>query len=211
MPIKYSCFISYRRPSIDYAREFHTSLERELRLWTTLPIYRDETRLRGGDFFNKELSLALCESACMVMIYTPTYFDMVNTYCAREFKAMEMLESKRHSMLGNKGNHKHGLIIPVVYRGWNYFPNPISKVRHSYQFEFSVCGRSYLKRKDYQECIKKIAEYIYLRCNELGEIDKDPCVGCDAFEIPSVDEVSSWLPNLLSPKPSFPGRMVQQA
>ena len=50
MPIKYSCFISYRSPSVDLARDFHSSLDRELRHWTTLPICRDETRLRGGEF-----------------------------------------------------------------------------------------------------------------------------------------------------------------
>jgi hypothetical protein len=145
----------------------------------------------------------------MVMIYTPTYFDMINTYCAREYKAMEILETKRHKMLGSVGNDKHGVIIPVVYRGWNYFPSPISRLRHSYQFEFSVCGKSYLKRKEYQESIKKIAEYIYLRCNELNALDKDPCVDCGAFEIPAVEKISSWLPDLLPPKPSFPGRWVQ--
>ncbi len=207
MPIKYSCFISYRSPSAELAREFHSSLDRELRLWTPLPIFRDETRLSGGDFLDKKLALALCESACMVMIYTPTYFDRFNTYCAREFKAMEILEAKRHKMLGGRGNEKNGLIIPVIYRGWEYFPSLISTLRHSYKFEFSVCGKSYLKRKEYQESIKKIAEYIYLRCNELNAIDKDACEECDTFEIPPVDKISSWIPNMLSPKPIFPGRL----
>jgi hypothetical protein len=208
MPIKYSCFISYRRHSAEYAREFHSSLERELRLWTTLPIYRDETRLSGGDFFNRELALALCESACMVMIYTPTYFDRDSTYCAREFKAMEILEAKRHEILGGRRNDKHGLIIPVIYRGWNYLPSPISNLRHSYKFEFSVCGKSYLKRKEYQESIEKIAEYIYLRCNELNATGNDPCGDCDIFDIPAIDEISTWLPHLLPPTPVFPGRLV---
>ena len=111
MPLKYSCFISYRSRSVELARDFQESLDRELRHWTTLPIYRDEVRLDGGDFYNRELALALCQSACMVMIYTPTYFDLESTYCAREYRAMEILESTRLELLGQERNYQHGLII----------------------------------------------------------------------------------------------------
>jgi len=206
MPIKYSCFISYRSPSVELAREFHSTLNDHLSQYTTLPIYRDETRLRGGDFFNRELAIALCESACMVMIYAPIYFDEFYTYCAREFKAMEILEAKRLRMLRGRKNDKHGLIIPVIYRGWKYFPSAISSIRHSYNFEFSLCGKSYLKRKEYNESIEKIAEYIFLRCNELKAMDKDPCGECGTFELPAYDEIASWLPSMLPPKPIFPSR-----
>jgi hypothetical protein len=203
MPIKYSCFISYRRSSAEYARDFHLSLERELSLWTPLPIYRDETRLSGGDFYNKELALALCESACMVMIYTPTYFDKINTYCAREYRAMEQLEAQRLNQLGFKKDNQHSLIIPVIYRGLEYFPNPIKSLRAYYQFEFSVIGKTYVRRKEYQESIKEIAEYIYERCNELNTLDYDPSA---SFEIPRNEEILEWLTSLLPPKPIFPGR-----
>ncbi len=206
MPIKNSCFISYRRLSAEYARDFHASLERELRHWTPLPIYRDETRLNGGDFYNRELALALCESACMVMIYTPTYFDKVSTYCACEYKAMEALESQRLRQLGYERNQQHSLIIPVIYRGLEYFPEPIKSRRAYYEFEFSVCGRSYLKRKEYQESIKKIAKYIFQRCNELDVVEKDPCEKCDTFNFPVPHKISSWLSNMLPPKPILPGR-----
>lgn len=35
----------------------------------------DWERLQGGDFYNEALTLALCESVCMVVVFTPTYFD----------------------------------------------------------------------------------------------------------------------------------------
>jgi hypothetical protein len=206
MPIKNSCFISYRRLSAEYARDFHFSLERELCLYTSLPIFRDEERLSGGDFYNKELALALCESACMVMIYTPTYFDKISTYCAREYKAMELLETQRLKQLGYEKNNQHSLIIPVIYRGLDYFPSRIKNLRAYYEFEFSVCGKSYLKRKEYQEAITKIAKYIFDRCQELNAIKKDPCKKCETFKLPVAGEISSWLSNMLPPKPVFPGR-----
>lgn len=211
MSIKYSCFISYRSPSVKYARDFHSSLDEHLSQYTTLPIYRDEKRLRGGDFFNRELAMALCESACMVMVYAPIYFDEFYTYCAREFKAMEILETKRLRMLGGRRNDKHGLIIPVVFRGWKYFPSAISSLRHSYNFEFSVCGKSYLKRPEYVESLEEIAEYIFLRCNELNALDKDPCGECGKFELPAADEIAPWLPNMLPPKPILPGRRERKS
>jgi hypothetical protein len=191
------------------ARDFHSSLDRELRHWTPLPIYRDETRLNGGDFFNRELSLALCESACMVMIYTPTYFDKVSTYCAREFKAMEYLESKRLELLGLDKNYQHGLIIPIVYRGLDLFPTYISGIRNYHKFDsFHICGKSYLRNNQYQDKIKDIAKYIFERCNELAALEIDPCEYCGSFEIPKSEEIFGWLPPLLPPRPLFPGRKI---
>jgi hypothetical protein len=207
MPIKYSCFISYRSPSIELARDFHSSLDRELCHWTPLPIYRDETRLHGGDFYNRELALALCESACMVMIYTPTYFDKFSTYCAREYKAMEVLESKRLKLLGYGKNYQHGQIIPVVYRGVEVFPKYVSGTRNYHKFDsFHICGKSYLRNNQYQDQIKQIAKYIYERCNELNALDMDPCEICGSFAIPNTEEIHEWLLSLLPPKPAFPGR-----
>jgi hypothetical protein len=207
MPIKYSCFISYRSLSIDVARDFHNSLARELQNWTTLPIFRDETRLNGGDFFNRELALALCESACMIMIYTPTYFDRVYTYCACEYKAMELIEARRLELLGYEKNYQHGFIIPIIYRGIDIFPKYVSNIRNYYKFDsFHVYGRSYLRTYRYQDLIGQISKYIFERCNELNALDIDPCDGCGTFELPLDEEIHEWLIPLLPPKPVFPGR-----
>ncbi|MCL4273068.1 MAG: hypothetical protein KJZ77_04295 [Anaerolineales bacterium] len=192
---------------MEVARDFHASLDRELRHWTPLPIFRDETRLNGGDFFNRELALALCESACMVMIYTPTYFDKDKTYCAREYKAMEILETRRLEQLGYERNYQHGLIIPVVYRGIDIFPTYVSGVRNYYKFDrFHVYGKSYLRNNTYQDSIRQIAKYIFERCNELNALDLDPCDICGSFELPSSEDVHGWLLPLLPPSPVFPGR-----
>ena len=204
MPIKYSCFISYKGgdAATEEARDFHSSLGRELPKWTSFPIFRDETRINGGDKLDPTLAHALCESACMVMIYTPSYFDRASTWCAREFMAMEFLESKRLKTIGRRID-THGLIIPLVYRGWEYFPD-IIKTRHSYNFESSVYGKSYMDSKEYIDAVKKIAEYISLRCNELDFTNKDLYKDCSKFELPPADE--SWLSDMLTLKQGFPLR-----
>jgi hypothetical protein len=57
----------------------------------------------------------------MIVVFTPTYFSESNPHCAREFRAMEQIETKRMSHLGAKRDG-HGLIIPVVLRGADQLP-----------------------------------------------------------------------------------------
>ena len=189
------------------ASDFEKSLNLELRHLTDLPIYRDKRRLNGGDFFDRELALALCESACMVMIYTPTYFNKEFLYCAREFKAMEILEVERLRLLGYERNYQHGFIIPVIYRGFDVFPPYIGKSRQCHKFDsFHICTKAYLRNNRFLEGIKQIAEYIFARCRELNALEIDPCQSCGAFEIPDREETLRWITPLLPPKPVFPGR-----
>ena len=83
MPLKYSCFISYRHTQEDIVQDLVSSLKRELGRWSDLDVYVDTSRLEGGDFFNRELAKALCESVCLIVVYTPTYFSKQHSYCAR--------------------------------------------------------------------------------------------------------------------------------
>lgn len=208
MPIKYSCFISYRHDSVKIARDFQDDLENELSLLINLPIYRDEERLRPGDFFNKALASALCQSACMVMIYIPRYFDEHSVYCAREFKAMEQLETQRIEKLKkNGGDSSSGLIIPVVYRGLEILPQKISSNRHFHNFEpYFLGGKTLKNNRKYLTSIKNIANYIFYRCQDLNGLPTDPCEDCGDFEIPTKSKISGWLNSVLPPRPNFPGR-----
>src|SRR5262245_13808013 len=103
MAINYACFISYRHGQSQLSEriisDLATALSNELSLYTSKKVYVDRERLKGGDFYNEHLARALCESACMIMVFTPTYFDEQSTFCAREFKAMEFLEAKRSQLI----------------------------------------------------------------------------------------------------------------
>lgn len=210
MPIKYSCFISYRHDSVAIARDFQDALENELSLLINLPVYRDEERLQAGDFFNPALASALCQSACMVMLYIPRYFDEQSTYCAREFKAMEQIETERIEKLKKNGHHtSSGLIIPIVYRGLEILPQKISTNRHFHNFEpYFLGGRTLKNNKKYLLAIKDIANYIFHRCQDLNNLPTDPCSGCSNFEIPTKSKISGWLNAVLPPKQNFPGRRI---
>jgi hypothetical protein len=207
MPFTYSCFISYRHDSVQIAKDFQDALENELSLLLDLPVYRDEERLHAGDFYNQELETALCKSACMVMIYIPRYFDEKNTYCAREFRAMELLEEQRLEDLRKIGvEHNSGLIIPIVYRGCDILPKYVKDRRQYHNFETYLLGGKTRKNKNYLMAVKDVADYVFRRCTELDNLPTDPCNCCDTFEIPSDVEITDWLSGMLPPRPKFPGR-----
>src|SRR4051794_30268202 len=107
MKFRYSCFISYRHGQRKLAerivQDLYDALSSELELLMNEQIYLDRERLKGGNFYNEALATALCQSACMITIFTPTYFDCNHPFCAREYKAMERLEQSRLSAIGPSG------------------------------------------------------------------------------------------------------------
>jgi hypothetical protein len=141
------------------------------------------------------------------MVYTPTYFSEKHTYCAREFKAMEELEKHRLELLGYSDNAKHGLIIPIIYRGNKRIPHNISSKRQCYFFEdYQISGHATLDYPEYAQKIKEIAEYIEERCEELSAIEDGACCDCDTFSIPSEGDIFEWLEGMLPPRPKLPSR-----
>lgn len=219
MPFSHACFISYRhRPDSGYqavVEDLYTTLRSEVVTWMNQLVYLDVKRLEGGDYFNRALAKAMCESVCMVVFYIPPYFDLDYTYCAREFKAMEQLERQRLKALGIKGG-PHGLIIPVVYRGWDQFPQEIKDRRLCYNFEQYTMGTTE-KVSEHPEGkidIKKIAKYIFERQQEMLHAQNrphakvDPCAGCGSFAFPTANKVVPWLQQVLSARPRTPARRL---
>jgi hypothetical protein len=208
MPLRYSCFISYRHSQSDIVNDLVNSLQTELGRWLDKEVYIDKERLKGGDFYNLELARSLCESACMVVVYTPTYFSKEHSYCAREYAAMENLEGERLRLLGYPRNMEHGLIIPIVYRGDKKLPYRIKSIRQCHNFEsFQISGQAKLDNPIYAQKIREIAEYIKDRFEELRIIEDDICSCCDTFAIPADGEIEEWLESMLPPIPILPSRV----
>lgn len=219
MAFEYCCFISYSHNPGDlpdrFIKDLYNTLTSEIGALTRgiNSCCVDWDRLRGGDYYNMRLSKALCKSACMIMVYTPTYFDKKHTYCAREFKAMESIELKRLRLLGDL-SEDHGLIIPVVYRGDKYVTNYIKEKRHYYNFSGYIPGKngenSLLTHSTYGPQIKEIAEYVFERYSLLDEL-WDMSIRCSDFSLPSERDAQSWLNRvcIAATKMPFPGRRNQ--
>jgi hypothetical protein len=210
MSIRHACFISYRhRPTQDYkdtVDDLYRVLHNEVVYYLSNESpYLDTYRLQGGNFFNHALATALCESVCMVVLYIPPYFDERYSYCAREFKAMERLERERLNLLGLQFDKSNGLIIPIICRGWDAFPQEIKNARHCYNFEPYLMEKSRISRhpKGVME-LKQIAKYIYDRYKELKALNPDPCLGCQDFSFPEEAEVLNRLQQVQAFKIPFP-------
>jgi len=187
--------------------QLYSALENEVRQLVDLPVCVDHDRLKPGYLYNEALALELCYSVCLVMVYTPTYFDKDHTYCTREFKGMEQLEAERlrRVTLGPEARSR-GLIIPVVFRGVTRLPGEISQKRHYEDFEKFALGEPRLSRHPkFKGRIRVIAEYIAERHETLKSCGADACGECANFQLPSDDDVREWL-KTAAPKPlEFPG------
>jgi hypothetical protein len=211
MPFQYSCFVSYRHHGqSELAERIIDDLEKALR--NELPflveegIYLDRNRLKGGDFYNEELQEALCRSVCMIIVFTPTYFSKKHPYCAREFKAMELLEQQRLAKLAEP-ERKQGLIIPIVFRGAEDLPQEIKGKRQIYNFEkFLLYDVEMSKHPEYASRIKEIAETIAKRKKALEATRVEFCSDCNTFKFPSENDILLWLDSLAESINPFPLR-----
>jgi hypothetical protein len=182
-----------------FVEQLHEALASELEALTELKIYRDTLRLQGGDFYNTALARSLCESVCMIMVFTPTYFSPEHRYCAREFAAMRTLESTRLS-----AGAEHGLIIPVVLRGFDDLPDNVRSNRQVYRFErYSVSGPKLIRNRKFDAEIQRMAQYVAARIRELRE----DAVDCSEFKMPGENDVNDLVFGMASRPAVFPGRV----
>jgi hypothetical protein len=208
MAFRYACFVSYRHGRQPGTQNLYDAFEQELaqQVELYLPhlgVYRDRSRMRGGDFFNQELASALCASVCMVMLFNPSYFDLTHSYCAREYKAMVALERARLALLPERVPAK-GLIIPVIIRG--RLPDEIIRERQYYSMEDDLlAARDFHKQRTRQK-LRQIAEDIYTRHEIFRMTSVDPFGLCDDFRFPGETEVREWLTSITSPPLGMPWR-----
>jgi hypothetical protein len=210
MPLKNACFISYRHGQYELMKEFTSDFCAALRselepMLHRCGVYLDDERLMGGEFYNQTLARNLYESATMVMVYTPTYFDAEHPYCAREYTAMVTLEQDRLSRLRGLGRGDHGLIIPVVLRGSRYLPDDIKGWRQYYNFEgFQLGSRRLSRHPRFAPVIREIAAYICERYQELLELPDETFQGGDQFSLPDETEIGPFLNANVGFRPPFP-------
>jgi hypothetical protein len=201
-----ACFISYRHSSEPGVQKFYDSFRTELAvqvglLMPGMKVYLDTDRLRGGDFFNKELAFALCSSVCMVSLYNPYYFDVNNTYTAREYQAMVTLERQRLSVIPQEARGK-GLIIPIIIRG--NLPDEIRRERQYYQLDLLAPGD--LKKPNSRQALRQVAEQIHQRHEVFRSVAVDPCRLCSDFDFPTEGDIMDWLVGITAPPQKMPWR-----
>jgi hypothetical protein len=205
---RHASFVSYRHGQLAikqaFVQQLTAGLSAELEVLRNEKLYVDTRRLNGGDFFHQELGRALYESATMILVYQPNYFDADHPYCAREYRAMCCLERERLALLPNAEDRNHSLIIPVVLRGEKELPAELRDKRQYHDFStFALVGRELARNREYAPKLRAIAEYINERCKAL-EANRVPFADADAFRFPGEEEVCPWIQGLQLLRPKFP-------
>lgn len=212
MSFEFCCFVSYPHGQdnvlVPFVDDFVSGLSKEIYAQTRKKIWIDYKFLTGGVRVNEKIGQGICKSACMIVFYTPLYFDAEHTYCAQEFRAMELLEEERLLHLGDRG---HGLIITVILRGAKRFPKVLGQKRKFYRFDDIELNDPEDKiQVRYAAELKEIAEYIIERNESLDEVMQHLKRDCDEFCLPGEEEVREYIRTVLrkdvaAPADPFPG------
>lgn len=201
MALKYACFISYCHGQYDLVKGFmdqlKAALKSELEPLLDEEVYIDEERLKPGFKYNEALAKAICQSICMIVVYSPKYTR--HEYCVREFEGMEKLEQQRLQLLGAGADDERGFIIPIVLRGSDEVPERITRKRHYANFSrFSLASPDIVRNPEYVEEIRKIADVIYEWYKAFNGASADPCTLCTGFKLPHASEVVAWRPQFVN-------------
>lgn len=200
MAFRYACFISYCHGQHDLIKGFmdqlKAALKAELETLLDEEVFVDEERLKPGYEYNEELARAICESVCMIVVYSPRYVR--HQYCVREYEAMRRLEERRRNLLGSAA-HGRGFIIPIILRG---DAEILAQVRqHKYYCDFSrfTLATPHISRNpEYVEEIRKIAQVIYEQYTLFRDVRIDPCAACLDFRLPPASEVPAYQPSFVN-------------
>lgn len=203
--IKYSCFISYPHGTGNILKEFMEQLKQalidSLGVYLREGVYMDDTH-EGGYDFNHGIARAICESVCMIVVYSPLYGT--SKYCLREFLAMETIEKKRKKKIGSKYHSNDRMIIPIILRGLPDIPAKIKKI-HYYDFSQFRLASPKITKND-KDVIEKIAKKIYDHYNNLKTVHSNIIDDeCNEFILPTEDDALKEWGQSVS-QIGFPGR-----
>jgi len=184
MSYRYSCFISYKRPPqrlgrrqvtlgklppkhlwLEFAEAFQYRLDQYL---TVIPSFRDD-HLQPGDDYPRELATSLCQSACLVALVVPEYFE--SAWCKTEWAAMASWEKIR------TGNERAQLIFPIICTG-----DP-SVLRPKFGSRLDIDLRDIVSPTKQMSSIKTLTKIrsIAEKINSLAKTLPSPLVDCDAY------------------------------
>lgn len=200
MAIRYGCFFSYAHGRHALMKQFKASLADALRCYLEPyfdhedELFIDSEQLGGGDDLDRKIARALCESVCMILIYTPKY--EAHGYTRREHAAMQLLEAERSKWYPLPSH----LIIPVIMtRHPASLPQQIQDSHFYVDFSHYTMATTDLKSNpeflpDIDKMVKRIAvHYAYQKKHTPSDHD------CNHFVLPAVPPAWREFPDLAFP------------
>ncbi len=192
----YGCFISYARGHHDLLKTVETQLRNAI--LSELDAYfsknecafMDVDDIYVGDDWEKRIAKALCQSVCMIVIYSPRYSR--SEPCRREFLAMERIEAERRKILGAKLDKASGLIFPFLFRSEDMLPRPLQRRQHIDISNVTLASPQLPMDKKFAQDIKTLGLQVNRVYEELVNRGLPKEELCDAFELPSGLEAGPW-------------------
>ncbi|MEQ1746273.1 MAG: toll/interleukin-1 receptor domain-containing protein [Saprospiraceae bacterium] len=189
MYFKYSCFLSYRhgdKTMATFANQIVEALADELAMllgdYKSLPIFKDDRSMEVGDKIDPAIAQALCQSVCMLVIYTPNYLSEEKLYCASELEGMLRAEQQRLAKITG-ANPKTGLLITVILRGDRESLPQILQDRENEDFSaFALYSSEIRRNRKFAPQVQQIAKKIQSYC-AMFDKKEDWCSACQDFTL----------------------------
>jgi hypothetical protein len=208
----HACFVSYRHPARPggleekLLRHVVDAIQDHIELYTHKhEVYVDRPRLVPGYQYDERLAQAICRSACMVVVYWPSYLE--SDYCLKEIRTMLEIERKRRSVLGND-LHGCRLFIPVILRGTvQDLPSDLHLGCQYLDYKAQAIRPNFNIGDDetMSAQLDAIAEYVKSLCDKMKTVEDVLFKDCDTFTFPQ--NISAATGNLSVPATQpFPGR-----
>lgn len=208
--LKYSCFLSRRFYDEDNdAKEIMDTLVAKLK--TEIGFYGGkcfmdlgrEVNPNDAEMINTQIGRALCESACMVLIFTPDYFRSDGLTCAKEYFGMKKLIKQRQNCMKEAGETVNSLtVIAIIVRG--LLPDEIKQQSIVYEFEnYEGLDTIDNERSHYFKKIKEIAKVVDDTRTHLSDHMPALCNICETFKLPDNSEVYASMQKMQLTRPNF--------
>jgi hypothetical protein len=201
MAIRYGCFISYAQGQFDLMIKFKSELTAALRCYLEpyldheTALFIDTEQLGGGDDIDRKIARALCESAAMILIYTPKYES--HKFTRREHAAMQLIEAERAQWYDLPSR----LIIPVImtHHPFSLPPQIANSTMYVDFSRFTMATPDMKSNPDFIPAIEKIVARIVEHV-ELQKMSTPSGHDCNQFVLPDVPPEWRSLPTLSFPK-----------
>jgi hypothetical protein len=201
--------VSYVHPQNDWVRRATeralSLLKNAIEFYSRAPPYIDDERLKPMYNHNERLAEAICQSACMVILYYPAYLE--SPYCRRELVAMKRMEARRREHVGS-GAWGYSMFVPFVIRG-TATSLPRFAHENSLWFDYSaqsLADHDISNESAVREKIFKLAESITELHSVLSKSRQQTQVDCRGFALPTEEEADLEIGEIPIVQSRFPGR-----
>lgn len=185
MGFRYGCFLSYRHGDeqmVTLVENIRDALVNELNLYLDIKeVFQDKKDIGPGNWVRETISLGICQSVVMILVYTPKYFSTARLFCSSELEGMLRLEERRAKKAGLP---KQSIVIPIMLRGEVAdLPHDLKNRNPVDLTGLSMATPEVLRNIENMQKIRDIAKRVHGLLTSMEKTGKTFCDDCSSFFI----------------------------